>query len=129
MRVLASRLYSMTDDTGMKDMLSFLIARDTMHQNQWLAVLEDIGGLQGAHPIPNTVDRSVEPAGFSYAFVSTHRDPRPDPGERWTSGPAPDGKGSFHFTPADPVGGEPELAPPRADTFAQAEQMELEPVG
>src|SRR5689334_17850879 len=36
-RLLAVRLYNMTDDPGMKDMLSFLIARDTMHQQQWLA--------------------------------------------------------------------------------------------
>ncbi|MCU1500529.1 MAG: Mn-containing catalase, partial [Acidimicrobiales bacterium] len=36
-RVLATRLYELTDDPGMKDMLKFLIARDTMHQNQWLA--------------------------------------------------------------------------------------------
>jgi Mn-containing catalase len=32
--VLATRLYNMTEDKGMKDFLSFLIARDTMHQ--WL---------------------------------------------------------------------------------------------
>jgi Mn-containing catalase len=25
-------------------MLSFLVARDTMHQQQWLAAIEDIGG-------------------------------------------------------------------------------------
>ncbi len=34
-RVLATRLWELTDDAGMKDMLAFLIARDTMHQNQW----------------------------------------------------------------------------------------------
>jgi Mn-containing catalase len=27
-------------------MLSFLIARDTMHQQQWLAALEELGGNQ-----------------------------------------------------------------------------------
>ena len=43
-RALACRLYAMTDDPGMKDMLSFLIARDTMHQQQWLAVIEELGG-------------------------------------------------------------------------------------
>ncbi|MCZ4058286.1 manganese catalase family protein [Pantoea sp. LMR881] len=42
-RVLATRLYNMTEDKGMKDFLSFLIARDTMHQQQWLAVIEDMG--------------------------------------------------------------------------------------
>ena len=51
-RTLAVRLYNMTDDPGMKDMLSYLIARDTMHQNQWMAALEELGGAQGAFPIP-----------------------------------------------------------------------------
>ena len=32
-RTLAVRLYNMTSDAGMKDMLQYLIARDTMHQN------------------------------------------------------------------------------------------------
>ena len=36
-RVLATRLFNATSDAGMKEMLSFLIARDTMHQQQWLA--------------------------------------------------------------------------------------------
>lgn len=32
-RVQAARLYHMTDDKGVRDLLGFLIARDTMHQN------------------------------------------------------------------------------------------------
>jgi Mn-containing catalase len=43
-RLLAVRLYNSSHDEGMRDMLSFLIARDTMHQNQWLAAIEDMGG-------------------------------------------------------------------------------------
>src|SRR3712207_4684434 len=42
-RTLATRLFELTDDPGMRDMLRFLIARDTMHQQQWLAVLEELG--------------------------------------------------------------------------------------
>ena len=53
-RVLATRLYGLTDDPGMKDVLSFMIARDTMHQQQWLAVVEELGGLEGVLPIPNS---------------------------------------------------------------------------
>lgn len=30
-----SRLYEMTNDTGVRDMFSFNLARDIMHQNQW----------------------------------------------------------------------------------------------
>ena len=33
-RTLACRLYHATDDPGMKEMLAFNIARDTMHQEQ-----------------------------------------------------------------------------------------------
>src|SRR4029079_3295743 len=38
----AGRLYEMTDDTGVRDMLSFNIARDYMHQNQWAAAIEQL---------------------------------------------------------------------------------------
>jgi Mn-containing catalase len=57
--LLATRLYNMTDDPGMRDILSYLIARDTMHQNQWLAVLEENGGM-AAHPIPNSFPQNQE---------------------------------------------------------------------
>lgn len=122
-RVLATRLYEMTDDPGMKDMLSFLIARDTMHQNQWLAVLEDLGGLEQVHPIPNSFPQAQENQDFNYAFVSTQRQPAEDPMQRWTTGPSLDGKGNFTFQPATPLGGEPELAPPVPEGHAQTEQM------
>jgi Mn-containing catalase len=122
-RVLATRLYEMTEDHGMKDMLSFLIARDTMHQNQWLAVLEELGELGRVHPIPNSFPQEKENQEFNYAFVSTWRDPQPDPQQRWTTGPSPDGKGQFRFVPAQPLGDEPVLAPPRPESHAQLEQM------
>ena len=61
-RVLACRLYGATEDVGMKDMLSFMIARDTMHQQQWLAVIEDLGGHKGTLPIPNSFPQSQEHA-------------------------------------------------------------------
>lgn len=121
-RVLAARLHAMTDDPGMKDMLSFLISRDTMHQNQWLAVLEELGGLESVHPIPNTM-QGVGVAPFDYAFVSTRREAIPNPGEAWTTGPSPDGHGEFHFESAVPIGGEPRLAPPIPPSFAQLEQL------
>jgi Mn-containing catalase len=69
-RILAVRLYNMTDDPGMKDMLSFLIARDTMHQQQWLAAIEDMGGLDASLPIPNSFPQEQEQQDVSYAFVN-----------------------------------------------------------
>ncbi|UOQ74258.1 manganese catalase family protein [Hymenobacter cellulosilyticus] len=126
-RVLATRLWEMTDDPGMKDMLSFLIARDTMHQNQWLAVLEELGGVQGIHPIPNSFPQSQEVQDFNYAFVSTYINSGDGstPAGRWTEGQSIDGKGQFHILKAQPLGGEPKLAPPVPEGHAQTEQMTL----
>src|SRR3954470_8572671 len=50
-RTLAARLRELTDDPGMKDMLSFLIARDTMHQQQWLPAIEELGTANQAVPV------------------------------------------------------------------------------
>ncbi|MBO2008909.1 manganese catalase family protein [Hymenobacter negativus] len=121
-RVLATRLWEMTDDPGMKDFLSFLIARDTMHQNQWMAVIEENGGL-GAMPIPNSFPQSEEVQGFNYAFVSTFLGQDGTPAGRWTSGPSIDGKGEFHVEKAMPLGGIPVLATPDPRGHAQTEQM------
>ncbi len=41
-RVQVARIYEMTDDPGVRDMLSFLIARDTVHQQQWTAAAEEL---------------------------------------------------------------------------------------
>src|SRR3954451_9010420 len=41
-RLQAARLYHMTDDRGVKDLLSFLLARDHMHQNQWIAAAQEL---------------------------------------------------------------------------------------
>jgi len=122
-RVLATRLWQLTDDPGMKDMLAFLIARDSMHQNQWLAVLEDLGGLNANLPIPNTFPESEQINEFAYTFVSTNIEKPEPPQARWASGPSIDGKGEFKYAYAQPLGQEPKLAPPDPQGFAQSQQM------
>jgi Mn-containing catalase len=123
-RVLASRLYNMTDDAGMKDMLSFLIARDTMHQQQWLAVIEDMGGMAAALPIPNSTPEDHEAVEHSYYFLNTSLD-EPTPHGRWTSGPSLDGKAEFHVVEGvqHGLGQKPDLGKAREDSGAQVEQM------
>lgn len=127
-RLLASRLYEMTDDPGMKDMLSFLIARDTMHQNQWLAVLEELGHgtVGGAFPIPNSFPQAQENQEVNYTFFVTNIDENnPSKAEgRWTQGTSVDGKGQFKSQPAQAFGPEPKLGPPEPLTHAQAEEMQ-----
>src|SRR4051794_2233118 len=107
-RVLATRLYEMTDGPGMKDMLSFLIARDTMHQNQWMAVLEELEDM--GMPAPVDFPQDQEKQEFSYTFL-LHSDAGVDEDARWATGPSVDGKGQFTVRAAEPWGGDPpELA-------------------
>ena len=124
-RVLATRLYEITDDPGMKDMLSFLIARDTMHQNQWLAVLEELGGAEEIHPIPNSFPQRLENQDFNYVFLGTHRDGTVHPDGRWAGGRSIDGKGEFTARPAQPQGDEAalKLAPPIPEAHAELQGM------
>jgi Mn-containing catalase len=108
-RTLAARLRELTDDPGMKDMLSFLIARDTMHQQQWLAAIEEIGDTNQA--APNDVEDEGDYRQWAYAFFN-HSD-QPTPADaRWATGESLDGKGEFTAEdPAPRLGQEPELAP------------------
>ncbi|WP_404924874.1 manganese catalase family protein [Mesorhizobium sp. ORM16] len=122
-RVLATRLYNMTDDPGMREMLSFLIARDTMHQQQWLAAIEDMGGLAASLPVPNSFPQEQELRDVSYAFVNCFVDGVPPPEGRWSSGKSIDGNGEFTTVPGQPMGEEPMLGSPRADSGAQSEQI------
>lgn len=121
-RVLAVRLYNMTTDPGMKDMLQFLIARDTMHQNQWMATLEELGGPTGAFPIPNSHPQAEEKQEYSYAFFSHLLDGKPPVG-RWSEGKSIDGKGEFSVVNSEPMGEKPVLGPARPRGGAQAEQI------
>ena len=123
-RVLATRLYNMTDDPGMKDMLAFLIARDTMHQQQWLAVIEELGGHEKQLPIPNSFPQAQEHTKFSYGYF-VHNKEAPIPEGRWTQGQSLDGKGQYSAVISEPLGEEPVLPKPRSDSGAQTDQMGL----
>ena len=121
---LACRLSDMTDDPGMKEMFRFLIARDVMHQQQWLAVIEELGGEKGVLPIPNSFDYSTVRSDFTHTFLTTSIDGNQNPEGRWTSGPSLDGKAEFSVRPLTPLGEEPKLAAPIPAAYAQAEQLQ-----
>lgn len=120
-RVLATRLYNAAKDPGMKDMLSFLVARDTMHQQQWMAVIEELGGM-GNFPIPDSFPQAQEDLANSYNFYATAVDGSVPEG-RWTSGPSIDQRAEFTVFQNKPMGEEPILGPARADSGAQAAQI------
>ncbi|HEX2191482.1 MAG TPA: manganese catalase family protein [Longimicrobiaceae bacterium] len=96
-RLQVCRLYELTEDKGVRDMLSFLIARDTMHQNQWLAAIADLEreGLGGT-PVPMNFPQDREMQQVSYQFWNCSEGTESSEGS-WASGPTPDGKGTFEY--------------------------------
>jgi Mn-containing catalase len=123
-RVLAVRLFNMTSDPGMKDMLSFLIARDTMHQNQWLAALEELGGAANVFPIPNSFPQEQEKQEFSYSFLGFQADGSDPVAGRWSQGTSIDGKGEFtSMAMTAALGQKPVLGPAKPNSGAQTEQL------
>ena len=96
-RLQVARLYHMTDDAGVRDLLSFLLARDTMHQNQWIAAAAELRE-EGAEdlPVPSNFPLSKEDRDVAYQYINFSDGPAAAEG-RWASGPTPDGKGEFTY--------------------------------
>ena len=103
-RLQAARLYHMTDDHGVRDLMGFLIARDTMHQNQWLAAIQDLqeNGVE-EFPVPGKFPQSKEDQDVHYQYINFSDGAAAGDG-KWASGPTPDGKGEFSYVPEPPAG-------------------------
>ena len=113
-RLQATRLYNMTDDPGVREMLAFLIARDHMHQNQWLAAIEQLksDGIEDL-PVPAGFPLERETPEVGLQFI-TFSDGAASTEGRWAHGTAPDGTGELSaVTGPEPVDGVP--GPPRSD--------------
>ena len=110
-RLQVARLYNMTDDPGVKEMFRFLIARDHMHQMQWLAAIEELkgDGIEGI-PVPEAFPMDEEPDGFGYSFIQASDGEQAVDG-RWASGPAPDGRGQFTAAAIEATADAPVLPP------------------
>lgn len=114
-RVQVARLYHMTDDSGVRDLLSFLLARDTMHQNQWLAAAQELRdeGYEDL-PVPSNFPLKKEERDVSYDYINFSDGAHASEGS-WASGPTPDGKGEFRYVP-EPEPGVPMPEPTRPDS-------------
>lgn len=68
-RLQVARLYEMTTDRGVRDMLSFLLARDTYHQRQWMAAIEELEaeGLETT-PVPSAFPKANERSANNHQF-------------------------------------------------------------
>jgi Mn-containing catalase len=96
-RLQVARIYHMTDDPGIRDLLSFLLARDTMHQNMWLAAAAELReeGVEDL-PVPSNFPQSKEFTEVSYQYLNFSDGQQAAEG-RWAKGPTPDGKGEFTY--------------------------------
>jgi len=107
-RLQVARLYQLTQDAGVRDMFSFLLARDTMHQNQWLAAIEELKaeGLEDT-PVPSNFPQELEMSEVAYRFMNFSEGEESKEG-RWASGTSMDGKGEFEYV-AEPQAMGPEM--------------------
>ncbi|MCC3280347.1 MULTISPECIES: manganese catalase family protein [unclassified Arthrobacter] len=96
-RLAVARLYHMTDDKGVRDLLSFLLARDTMHQNMWTAAAKELQE-EGYEllPVPSNFPIKKEEREVSYQYLNFSDGKHASEGS-WASGPTPDGKGEFSY--------------------------------
>ncbi len=121
-RLQTARVYEMTADPGIRDTLSFMLARDLLHQQQFLAAIEELGGPTAVLPIPaqRTADTLGENGKYAYAFMSYAQNPADTTAGqgRWASGPSLDGKGAYSYI-AEPfaLGVEANLPPAPAKVF------------
>jgi Mn-containing catalase len=107
-RLQVARLYQLTSDAGVRDMFSFLLARDNMHQNQWLATIEELAadGLE-ENPVPSNfpVEREMSEVAYKYYNFSEGEESAQG---RWASGPSIDGRGEFEYV-SEPQGMGPRM--------------------
>jgi Mn-containing catalase len=114
-RLQAVRLFEMTDDPGVRDMLSFLIARDSMHQLQWMAAIEDLeaSGLEKG-VVPGAFPENLQKNEVATQFWNCSAGGESSRG-RWAKGPTPIGKGEFEYVAnPQPMGAAP-TTPPQAN--------------
>lgn len=112
-RLQAVRMYEMSNDPGVRDTLSYMIARDTYHQHQWLAAIEELeaDGLEST-PVPSKFPRELEKPEAAYQYWNNSDGAAAAEG-RWATGKAPDGKDFQYLAQPEPLG--PEPIPPAGD--------------
>jgi Mn-containing catalase len=110
-RLQTSRIYNMTDDRGVKDMLQFNLARDTYHQQQWLLGIEQLiadGFTETGLEDSNIGEEHAEQRRTFYSF-----DPESTAGEgRWARGATLINDEQIEYVPnAEPLTDDKPLGP------------------
>ena len=128
-RVQTARLYNMTDDPGVRDMLKFNLARDTLHQNLWLKAIEELqaDGLETT-VAPNALfDEEYAEHATSVWHLS---DGTAGHEGSWAAGPQPDGMHEFgYLLDPEPLGGPGSAPAPDPKLYATYDGKQGEPSG
>jgi Mn-containing catalase len=128
-RLQTARLYNMTDDNGVRDMLRFNLARDTLHQNLWLRAIEELqdDGLE-ATAAPNAL---FDEEYAEHATSVWHLSDGPAGAEGgWASGKQPDGRHEFgYLTDPEPLGDVASVPAPDPALYATYEGAMGKPSG
>src|SRR3569833_2501 len=96
-RLQTARLYNMTDDPGVKNMLRFNLARDTLHQNLWLKAIEELQA-DGLEPTPIAPNALFDEEYAEHAAGVWHLSDGAAAAEGgWAAGPQPDGEHEFAY--------------------------------
>jgi Mn-containing catalase len=128
-RVQTARLYNMTDDPGVRNMLKFNLARDTLHQNLWLKAIEELqaDGLETT-VAPNALfDEEYAEHATSVWHLS---DGTAGHEGSWAAGPQPDGMHEFgYLLDPEPLGGPGSAPAPDPKLYATYDGKQGEPSG
>lgn len=90
-------------------MLSWLLARDTMHQNQWIAAIRDLESKEGV-VVPSTFPRECEKQDVSHVLFNFSRGEESAKGP-WAHRRSPDGATFQYVSQPQPLAPEPHLPP------------------
>ena len=128
-RVQTARLYNMTDDPGVKDMLQFNLARDTLHQNLWLKAIEELysDGLETHTSAGDLFEVEYAEHATSIWHLS---DGTAGAQGGWASGKQPDGQHEFgYLLDPEPLGDVAQAPPPDPKLFSTYDGSLGEPKG
>ena len=117
-RVQTARLYNMTHDNGVRDMLKFNLARDTLHQNLWLKAIEELqaDGLETTMAPNALFDEEYAEHATSIWHLS---DGTYGQDGGWAAGAQPDGQHEFgYLTKPEPLGDEASVPAPDPALYA-----------
>ena len=110
-RLQVARIYEMIDDSGVKDMLSVLLARDSYHQNLWECAVKELEEKEGSILVPSTFPRDKERKDIAYDFYNFSEGDQSSEGS-WASGKALDGEGEYQWLKEPKIeGAAPKLEP------------------